>query len=442
MADHRAIAAVSRSLRSLLRDRLEGDAAVTLAPPDVTVQGIAGARVDLYLHQVLEAAELRNQEPPGRGWPKLPGTPPLSLRLRYLMTAHAASEDREASDVNALTALGDAMLVLHAFAGRLNEAAFTDPAAGPVGEQILDEVLRRDCEHLRITLAPADLEDLSRFWSALSEQSFRRSAVCEVSLVQLEPQAPRRQPRPVLTRRVIAALQRRPIVERVFVTPGSGEPEGEGRARIGDPITIAGRNTGAERLYVRLGGLEPIRVSPSGSGRISVTIPDDQYPADLDHPAPRPIPEGDRLRAGPLPVRLLADYAVEGVEGGLDRGAAVSETRRYASAAALLMLVPTVSGTAPAAGGAGTVLRVTGERLWHAGAGRVEVMLGDAAVAVRAPQAGDPWAAPTPTQVEVPVAGLAALLPPPEAGGTAWPVFVSVDGATSRDLGVAFTLTP
>lgn len=442
MADHRAIAAVSRSLRLLLRDRMRGGAAVTLAPPDVTVQGIAGARVNLYLFQVIEAAELRNQEPPGRGWPKTPGQPPLALRLRYVLTAQAATEDQEESDINAQTILGDAMLVLHQFAGRLAEAAFTDATVGPLGEPILDEALRRDYEALRVTLAPADLEDLSRFWSAMSGQSFRRSAVYEVSLIQMEPDEPRRQPRQVETRRVIASPRRRPIIERLFVTPAPGAPEGEGRARIGDQITIVARNALAERLYVRIGGLEPIRVAPSGAGRITAIIPDDAYPADLDHAAPRPIPPEARLMAGPLPVRLLAEHEVEGAEGGLGRAAAMTETRRFASEAALLMLVPTVAGIAPLSGAEGTVLRVTGARLWRPDAARVEILIGDAAFAVRPPGPGDPWAAPTPAAIEAPLTGAGATLPPPPAGGTAWPVAVSVDGAISRDAGFTFTLTP
>jgi hypothetical protein len=442
MADHRAVAAVSRTLRNLLRDRMRTDAAVTLAPPDVRVQGVTGARVNLYLFQTLEAAELRNQEPPGRGWPKVPGRPPLGLRLRYLLTTHGASDDMEDSDLNAQTALGDAMLTLHQFAGRLGEVAFADPAAGPVGEPILDEALRRDVEGLRLTLVPADLEDLSRFWSATTETGFRRAAIYEVSLIQMEPDEPRRQPRPVETRRIFATLARRPVIERIFVAPNPGEPEGEGRVRVGEEVVIVAREARAERLYVRFGALDPIRVAPAGDGRIRLAVPDDVYPADLDHPAPRPIPPEAQLRAGPLSVRLLADVAVEGVEGGLDAGLAVEETRRFASEAALMMLVPTVTGVAPAAGGAATVLRVTGARLWRRDAARVEILLGDAAIAVRPPGPGDPWAAPTETAIEAPLTHVRAVLPPPPPGGTVWPVAVSVDGGTSRDAGVAFTLTP
>jgi len=444
MADHRAIAAVSQTLRDLLRDRMQATEVVTVAPPDQTIAGVSdGPRVNLYLFQVLEAAEVRNQEPPGRGWPKGPGRPPLSLRLRYIMTAYGATEDQEDSDINAQMALGDAMLVLHQFAGNLGDAAFTDPGVGTVGEQILSEVLREDYENLRITLVPADMEDLSRFWSAMSEENFRRSVVYEVSLVQMEPDEPRRQPRPVRTRRVLASLKRRPVIERAFVSPPTASgPEGEGRVGIGEEITIVATNTLAERLYVRLGGLEPIRVSPTGSGRIRITVPDDQYPADLDHADPRSIPPADRLQPGPLEVRLVADYGIEGVEGGLGRGTAVTETRRFTSASALMLLVPRVTAINPMSGDAGTILQVTGIRLWHPRARRVEVLLGDAAIEVVPPGPGDPWAPPAPTVVEVSLARAVEILPSPPAGGTAYPVFVGVDGAMSRDSTIDFTLRP
>ena len=54
MASHTAIAAVSRTLRTLLLDRMVTGAEITLAPPDVEVAGVNGARVNLYLMQVIE----------------------------------------------------------------------------------------------------------------------------------------------------------------------------------------------------------------------------------------------------------------------------------------------------------------------------------------------------------------------------------------------------
>ena len=123
MASHTAIAAVSRSLRTLLLDRMVTGAAVTLAPPDVEVTGVSGARVNLYLMQAIENAALKNQEIPGQGHPAAYGHPPLSLDLRYLVTTHSAMENQEEADLNAQTILGDAMRVMNDFGNSIDHLA-------------------------------------------------------------------------------------------------------------------------------------------------------------------------------------------------------------------------------------------------------------------------------------------------------------------------------
>jgi hypothetical protein len=172
---------------------------------------------------------------------------------------------------------------------------------------------------------------------------------------------------------------------------------------------------------------------------VRVIVPDNQYPIDLDHPAPRPIAAADQLQPGALEVRLIAEHPVDGVEGGLGRGTAVSEMRRYPSNAALLQLVPRIDALNPPNGPAATTLEVQGARLWHASARTVEVIIGDAAVAIRDLGGGTP--APSSTSVHIPVAEAAALLPAPAPTGTAHPLAVQLDGARSRDP-IDFVLDP
>lgn len=444
MADRSALAAVSRTLRTLLLDRMQAAAAVTIAPPDVTLTGVTTARVNLYLFQVLENAELKNQEIPGHGNPAAYGRPPLSLNLRYLVTTHSAVENQADSDLNAQIILGEAMRVLHHFGNRLDTLRVVNPAhpTHAVDDPVLDPVLAGEFERTKIVLHPAALDDLAKIWSALSEVNFRRSAVYEVTVVQIETVEPRPAPRPVEARRILATVRRRPTIRQVFVTPPPNQPIGELRVRIGEEITIVAEHTLADRLYVRLGELEPIRVSPPGDGRVRIQVPDDQYPADLDHALPRPIPAAERLQPGALEVALIVEHSVEGVEGALDRGSTITPSRRYASNTALMQLVPRIANINPLLGPSATVLRITGSRLWHERAERAEVMIGGAAVVVRPPGVGDPWVAPTPTAVEVPVGEAASLLPPPPPGGEPYPVAVQVDGARSRDPGFDFTLQP
>jgi hypothetical protein len=439
MATHAAIAAVSRTLRTLLLDRMVIPASVSLAPPDVTVDGIDGARVNLYLMQLIENAGLKNQEIPGSGHPAAYGHPPLSLNLRYLVTTHSAMETQPDADLNAQTLLGDAMRVFNDFGNRLDNLTIVNPAAGAVGDPLLDPVLEDEFERLRIVLHPATLDDITKVWSAISATNFRRSVVYEVTVVQIETPQPRVRPQPVETRRILMTVRRQPEILDAYVTPALNGPIGEIRARVGDEITILAEGTLADRLHVRFGTLEPIRVSPPADGRIRMILPDAQYPADLDNPLPRPIPPEQRLQPGPVEVQVIAGHPADGVGGGLGHGAVITTMRRYPSNLALLLLCPRITSVVPVAGNISTILRVNGERLWRQQARIVEVIVGDAAIPVRAPQPGDPWAAPTPTAVEVPMNAAAEIL---AVSATPYPVAVQVDGARSRDTGMLFTLGP
>lgn len=438
MADHSAMAAVSRTLRTLLLDRMVVPASVTIAPPDQTIAGINDGRVNLYLYEIHESGALKNQEIPGHGHPAAYGRPPLSLNLRFMLTTVSAQENQPDSDLNAQTLLGDAMRVMHHFGNRIETLQIQNPIAGTVGDPILDDALSDEFERVKLVLHPVSVDDLTKVWSALSEENFRRTVVYEVTVVQIETAEPRAAPQPVESRRILATVRRRPVIRRLYVTPAPGEM----RPRIGEEITIEAEGVLADRLYVRLGDLEPIRVSPPGDGRIRITLPDAQYAPDLDNPAARPIDPEDLLQPGPIEVQVIAEHPADGVEGGLDHGQPISEPRLYRSNVALFQLVPQVTGILPLAGTAADVLQVTGTRLWHDDAGIAEVIVGDAAVQVRPPGVGDPWAAPTPTAVEVPVAEAAALLPAPSGGGDPYPVSAQVDGARSRDSGFIFTLGP
>ena len=82
MSSYQAIAAASRTLRALLRDRMQESVTVTLAPPDANLQNIPGNRLNLYLYLVAENGSLKNLDLPSS---------PLCLNLHYLMTASRSS---------------------------------------------------------------------------------------------------------------------------------------------------------------------------------------------------------------------------------------------------------------------------------------------------------------------------------------------------------------
>ncbi|QPJ62407.1 MAG: DUF4255 domain-containing protein [Candidatus Nitronauta litoralis] len=444
MATHAAMAAVSRTIRTLLLDRMVvSNPTVTIAPPDVAVTGINSGRVNLYLFQVLENAGLKNQEIPGEGHPAAYGRPPLSLNLRYLITTHSMLETQPDADLNSQTLLGDAMRVLHDFGNQIDTLTINNTNAGQIGDPILDPLLTNEFERLKIVLHPSNLDDVTKVWSALSESNFRRSVIYEATVIQIQTPQTRVRPQPVETRRIMATVRPRPVILEAFVTPAPNGPEGEGRVRIGDEITLLCENVLAERVYVQLGDLDPIRVSPSGEGRIRINIPDNQYPVDLDNPATRPIPAGQQLQPGTIEIQVLTEHPADGVEGDLlSRGTNVQENRRYSSNFALMQLTPQITGVNPANGPLATIFIVQGTRLWHNQAQTAEVIIGNAAVTIRQPGVGDPWAAPTPTEVQIPVSDVSGILTVQGAGDPPYPVAVQVDGARSRDAGFTFHLDP
>lgn len=442
MSDHLAIAGVSRTLRTLLRDRMRTVVPVTLAPPDVTIAAASDRRVNLYLFKVSENAALKNQEIPGHGHPAQYGRPPLSLCLYYLLTTHVGAEASEDADLQCQVLLGDAMRVLHDYTVVPDSLAITRPAVGTLGDPILDESLLDEFERLKIYLEPANLEEVSKIWTALPAANFRRSAVYEVSVVQIESRLARRVPQPVQTRRIFASTVKRPEVREVYRTPVvPADPLGDTRVELEEEITIEGRRFLGDRVWVRLDDLEPIRVAPITQGIIRIAVPDDEYPIDADHPAARPIPPAERLQPGPLTVQVITEQALESVEGGLDRGVTASHPREYRSNLGLVMLVPRIGGTAPASGTTAALLTINGERLYDPRYTTL-VLVGDAAIEVRPPLAADPWSAPTPTSVQVPLSSLASSLPPPPPGGSLHAVRVQVNGVLNRADTFAFTLLP
>lgn len=440
MADFNAIAATSRTLRRLLVDRMATPGvAVTLVPPDVTVANINGPRLNLYCFQLVEHPQLKNQTIPGREHPAAYGHPPLSLTMRYLMTSHARTDDQPDSDLIAQALLGDAMLVLHDFGSRWDDLLLTTNRIGSIGDPLLDPVLQNEHERMKLTLAPITVDEISKLWSAMPQANLRRAVIYDASVVQIEGRLPRRQPQPVATRRLLVSVARPPRIEWACTTPPPppAPQVKDQRIAVGEEISIEHAPVVAERLYVRLGNLEPIRVPLPSDGKLRLVLPDIQYAPDPDHSAPRPILPEDRLQPGVLEVVLLAVSRTEGVQGALDRGQPLAQDRALRSNTALLQLVPTIA-TVTSNGTANDLLTVTGTRLWNADAPS-EVIVGDVAIPVRMPRPGDAWAAPTETQVQVPVAPVADILQPRPAP---YPVAVQVNGARSRTGGPGFRLDP
>ncbi len=415
MSDFRAIADVSRAIRALLEDRMTtpaADVTVTIAPPDVTVAEVATDRVNLYLYRVSESPALKNQEIPGQGHPAAFGHPPLSLDLHYLVTAYANNDTVEDADLTAQELLGDTMQVLH------------DNPVIP-GDLLLPN-LRHAFERIKISLQPAPMEELASVWNVYPDTDFRRSAAYQVSVVQIESRRPRRHPRPVETRQLHLTLSHRPEIHALYRTSPllAPPPIGDSRVGIGQGLSIEGRNFTGERVLVRLGGLEPIGVTPQSPELITIELPDDEYPDT------RPIPEPSRLQPGPQTVEVLTERTTEVVAGGLGEGETLEGQSLLVSNQAVFMLVPAISSIDPLQETSEGMFRVGGTRLYRPDL-KSYVLLGDLAIPVHPPRGDDLWDEPTATSVQVPLTMLSTVTPPlpPDV----YPVRIMVNGAQSLD---------
>ena len=432
MSNFRAIAGVSVTLQALLRDRMQLPPGVVDADLQITISNpktegdpaVEAPRVNLFLFRVVENGFLKNQEIPGQGHPGTYGHPPLSVNLYYLLTAYGTTTEVGGALVNESRAhelLGSAMRVLHDYPV-VTESLVTVKA--PAGRTILDESLRQQFEQVKITLEPVSLEDVSKVWTALT-LPYRLSVAYQVSVVQIDTRLQRRLASPVRTRRIHLAAFRRPQIASIYRTPTvPGEPIGDARAGVLQEITIEGANFTGTAVQVRIGSLNPIPVTPDNPERIRVTLPDDPL-----------------LQPGPQLVQVLVERETEVVEGGLDHGKTVLDHNVLVSNQSVFMLVPVVNTASPAAGAAaGTVLALTGKRLFRDGL-KCSVLVGNVLLTVRPPAGGEVFPPPTETAVSVPLAPVAEALPP-LAVNADYPVHAVVNGAESVNDTLLFHLNP
>lgn len=246
-----AIGSVSRSLRTLLRDRMElsTDPAVTLLAPDETA---SAPRVNLFLYQVAQHAQLRNAGPRLRaGTTDVLEGPPLSLVLSYLMTAYA-NNDPGTGNAEAHAILGEAMRVFHEW-----------PV---VPDDVLDEDLDDATERLQIVQVPLDPEAISRVWATF-DAPYRLSVAYEVSVVQLNrsPASERplaRRVRAIGTPRVLAPYAPPRLLD---LSPRSGT--------AGSTLTFSGEHLAGWRASVTVSGVEALAGEPLTGDTFTAPVP-------------------------------------------------------------------------------------------------------------------------------------------------------------------------
>jgi hypothetical protein len=332
VSDHRAIGAVSASIRDLLVARMDTPVSVTIAPPDVDVAPITKGRINLFLYKIEENASLKNADIPGLGNPGSYGRPPLSLDLHYMLTAYGETEEEQVATHHLL---GDAMRVLH------DNAIIFPPELSPE--------LRNEVEHVKLYLEPLSLEELSKIWTSVT-RPLRLSACYLVTVVRIESRKVRKFARPVGEPpqggpRIKAVTFRAPRIEQVLVIRKDDATNRErpvAYARIGDRLVLRGTDFSsvAEGMRILLGSVDAtagiVKVAPD---RVELTIPDDA-----------------KLLAGLTRIVAQTDLLIGDPE---------SPHRGFSSNVAVFVLVPEVIALVPDLGANPKTLEITGTRLFH-----------------------------------------------------------------------------
>jgi Pvc16 N-terminal domain len=278
MSNSLAIAAVTATLQSLLQSNITSDSElsdtkVTILPLDKARHGISSNQLNIFLYQVVRNATWTNQDMPRQSKPGERNYPPLPLNLYYLITAFGRDDD--VAQPFSHRVLGKAMSLLHDYPV-FNPEDIKAATSGLMPEADLDKQI----EHVRLTLHPTPLDELSKLWTGFASQ-FRLSAAYEVDVTLIDSLRSPAAPLPILTRGqgdsgVASQPDLTPTVPTLAsVTPPNAQPS----VRLGEVLTLTGSHLDGSNVGVQFSHpllTAPIEVAPDPGGTdklATVTIP-------------------------------------------------------------------------------------------------------------------------------------------------------------------------
>ncbi len=239
MSSPLAIATVTSVLRNLLESAAHEDSelldtTVTTQPPAIARSGNDANQLNVFLYSTTVNTTFSNSPMPGQTQRGESGIPPLSLVLKYLVTAYG----RDNNDINGHRLMGRSMRVLHA-----------PPILGKaeIEAALLNTDLHNQIEKVRVTHDPLSVDDMSKLWTSFQSE-YRLSTGYDVSVVLIESSRPSVTPLPVLTRGI--AVQ--PNLIPPFPTINEIElPNQQTSALLGDSLIIKGHHLDGEGALVR-----------------------------------------------------------------------------------------------------------------------------------------------------------------------------------------------
>lgn len=222
--------------------------------------------VNVFLYQVTPNAALRNHDlPTRRASGELAQRPQLALDLHYLLSFKGAEAALEPQRM-----LGAALTGLHAHPELTPDDIEQLALAAAAGSYLRDlNDLAQQVERVRFTLAPLNLEELSRLWAMFPSAPYHLSATVRASVVLLEAPLTPAASRPVARRGIYSNTATPPSLRAVspVLTPRTVSGA---RARL----TLEGSALLGEGTRVLFGDLDPVAPVSADEGRVVVDVPD------------------------------------------------------------------------------------------------------------------------------------------------------------------------
>ncbi len=282
-----ATATLGRALQGPVGSEVPGATVTTVRPQGQPPQN---SGVNVYLYQVSPNAAWRNSDLPTRASDgRLVERPRVALDLHYILSFYGDEAELEPQRL-----LGSVVRTLHA-RPLLTRQMVSDTIGDPAFPFLAGSNLADEIERVKLTPGVLSLDELTKLWSVFFQVPYALSVVYQASVVLIEPEVTPHRSLPVRERNVYAVTFRRPRIERVLSSSGTGEPVTDQPILADHTLVLEGKMLRGQVTRVRIAGAE---VEPQEVGETRITV-DLTRLADVE--TQRPV----KVRAGVQGVQIV-----------------------------------------------------------------------------------------------------------------------------------------
>jgi hypothetical protein len=256
-----ATATLSRELQGPVGAEVPGATVMTARPQ---AQPPPNPGVNVYLYQVTPNAAWRNSDLPTRASDgRLVDRPRAALDLHYILSFYGDEAELEPQRL-----LGSVVRTLHA-RPLLTRQMVSDTVGDPAFAFLAGSNLAEEVERVKLTPGALSLDEFTKLWSVFIQVPYALSVVYLASVVLIEPEVTPHRSLPVRERNVYAVTFRRPRIERVLSSSGTGEPVPDQPILADHTLVLEGAMLRGEVTRVRIAGAE---VEPQEVGETRIVV--------------------------------------------------------------------------------------------------------------------------------------------------------------------------